>query len=74
MKCEESLCVVILVLGLSGVPGRVPGGRRIGDELKADSLVILIIALVKGVVREALETEAIEFVGFKAASVNASIR
>jgi hypothetical protein len=74
MKCKESLCVVILVLGLSGVPGCVPGCRRIGDDLEADSLVILIIALVKGVVWKALKTEAIEFVGFKAASVNASIR
>ena len=74
MKCEESLGVVILVLGLSGVPGCVPGGRRIGDELEAHSLVILIITLVEGVVWEPLETEAIEFVCFKAASVNASIR
>ena len=69
MKSEESLGVVILIICLSGVPGCC-----IRDELEAYSLVIIIIALIKGVVGKPLETKAIEFVCFKAASVNASIR
>jgi len=55
MKCKESLGVVILILGLSGVPGCVPG-CRIRDELEANSLIILIIALVEGVIGKPLET------------------
>ena len=73
MMCDESISLVIFKLGLSGVPGFDPG-CRIRDELEADSLVILIIALEKVVVGKPLETEAIEFSIFKAASVNASIR
>ena len=55
MKCAETLGLVILILCLSGLPGFVPC-FRIRDELEADSLVILIISLVNGVVWIPLET------------------
>ena len=69
MICGESISVVIFKLGLSGFPS-----YRILDELETNSMVIIIIALVKVVVGKPLETEAIEFSIYKAASVNASIR
>jgi len=68
MKYEETLCLIILIFGLSRVPGCL-----IIDDLEAFSLVVLESALVEGAIWEPKEAEAILFIFFIAAFVNASI-